>query len=135
MLQVRPDRTMRAALIEAPGEIRVGDRPYPVVVAPTDAVVRVVLTCVCGGDLWQYRGESPFEPGPIPRGASGKEAYDLLENRLNRSRHRREGRDDGQRDDSEDDDVLRHRRSVFTCEPLDRARQLSPSGRFPASAF
>src|SRR5437870_11765518 len=56
---------MRAALIEAPGEIRVGDRPYPVVVAPTDAVVRVVLTCVCGGDLWQYRGESPFEPGPI----------------------------------------------------------------------
>jgi len=56
---------MRAALIEAPGEIRVGDRPYPVVVEPTDAVVRVVLTCVCGGDLWQYRGESPFEPGPI----------------------------------------------------------------------
>jgi threonine dehydrogenase-like Zn-dependent dehydrogenase len=56
---------MRAAIIEAPGEIRVGDRPYPVVVAPTDAVVRVVLTCVCGGDLWQYRGESPFEPGPI----------------------------------------------------------------------
>jgi len=56
---------MRAAIIEAPGEIRVGDRPYPVVVEPTDAVVRVVLTCVCGGDLWQYRGESPFEPGPI----------------------------------------------------------------------
>jgi threonine dehydrogenase-like Zn-dependent dehydrogenase len=61
----RPDPTMRAAIIEAPGEIRVGDRPYPVVAAPTDALVRVVLTCVCGGDLWQYRGESPFEPGPI----------------------------------------------------------------------
>jgi threonine dehydrogenase-like Zn-dependent dehydrogenase len=59
------DRTMRAAIIEAPGEIAVGDRPYPVVTEPTDAVVRVVLTCVCGGDLWQYRGESPFEPGPI----------------------------------------------------------------------
>jgi threonine dehydrogenase-like Zn-dependent dehydrogenase len=59
------DRTMRAALIEAPGEIKVGDRAYPVAVEPTDAVVRVVLTCVCGGDLWQYRGESPFEPGPI----------------------------------------------------------------------
>jgi len=56
---------MRAALIEAPGEIKVGNRPYPIVVEPTDAVVRVVLTCVCGGDLWQYRGESPFEPGPI----------------------------------------------------------------------
>jgi threonine dehydrogenase-like Zn-dependent dehydrogenase len=56
---------MRAALIEATGEINVGDRAYPVVVEPTDAVVRVVLTCVCGGDLWQYRGQSPFEPGPI----------------------------------------------------------------------
>jgi threonine dehydrogenase-like Zn-dependent dehydrogenase len=65
MAHPRPDRTMRAAIIEAPGAIKVGDRPYPVVVEPTDAVVRVVLTCVCGGDLWQYRGESPFEPGPI----------------------------------------------------------------------
>jgi threonine dehydrogenase-like Zn-dependent dehydrogenase len=65
MSPTRPHRTMRAALIEAPGRIEVGQRPYPVVVEPTDAVVRVVLTCVCGGDLWQYRGESPFEPGPI----------------------------------------------------------------------
>jgi threonine dehydrogenase-like Zn-dependent dehydrogenase len=65
MVGTRRDRTMHAALIEAPGEITVGDRPYPVVAEPTDAVVRVVLTCVCGGDLWQYRGESPFEPGPI----------------------------------------------------------------------
>jgi threonine dehydrogenase-like Zn-dependent dehydrogenase len=65
MMRAPSERTMRAALIEAPGEIKVGDRPYPVVVEPTDAVVRVVLTCVCGGDLWPYRGESPFEPGPI----------------------------------------------------------------------
>jgi threonine dehydrogenase-like Zn-dependent dehydrogenase len=65
MAHPRSDRTMRAAIIEAPGQIAVGDRPYPVLVEPTDAVVRVVLTCVCGGDLWQYRGESPFEPGPI----------------------------------------------------------------------
>jgi threonine dehydrogenase-like Zn-dependent dehydrogenase len=65
VLHARPDRTMRAAIIEAPGQMTVGERPYPVVVEPTDAVVRVVLTCVCGGDLWQYRGESPFEPGPI----------------------------------------------------------------------
>jgi threonine dehydrogenase-like Zn-dependent dehydrogenase len=56
---------MRAAIIDAPSRITVGSRPYPIVVEPTDAVVRVVLTCVCGGDLWQYRGESPFEPGPI----------------------------------------------------------------------
>jgi len=36
-----------------------------VIEEPTDAVVRVVLACVCGSDLWYYRGESPFEPGPI----------------------------------------------------------------------
>jgi threonine dehydrogenase-like Zn-dependent dehydrogenase len=36
-----------------------------VVAEPTDAVVRVVLACVCGSDLWYYRGESAFEPGPI----------------------------------------------------------------------
>ena len=65
MTRARPVRTMRAAIMDAPGEIRVGDRPYPVIVEPTDAIVRIVLTCVCGGDLWQYRGESPFEPGPI----------------------------------------------------------------------
>src|SRR5438309_11421261 len=44
--------------------------------------------------------------------SSGKEAYDPLEDRLDRSRHRREGRDDGQRDDSQHDDVLRHRLTV-----------------------
>jgi threonine dehydrogenase-like Zn-dependent dehydrogenase len=44
-------RTMRAVIIEAPGVIKVEDRAYPVAVEPTDAVVRIVLTCVCGGDL------------------------------------------------------------------------------------
>ena len=62
---VRAQRTMRAAIFEAPGAITVGDRPYPVVVEPTDAVVRVAITCVCGTDIGPYRGESPFEPGPI----------------------------------------------------------------------
>lgn len=65
MTPARVDRAMRAAIFEAPGAIMVGDRPYPVVVEPTDAVVRVVLTCVCGTDVRPYRGESPFEPGPI----------------------------------------------------------------------
>jgi threonine dehydrogenase-like Zn-dependent dehydrogenase len=56
---------MRAAVFEGPRSIEVTDRPDPVVAEPTDAVVRVVLACVCGSDLWYYRGESPFEPGPI----------------------------------------------------------------------
>ena len=41
------------------------ERPDPVVVNTTDAVVRVVLGCVCGSDLWYYRGESPHDLGPI----------------------------------------------------------------------
>ena len=56
---------MRAAVFEAPHSIGVTDRPDPVIGEPTDAVVRVVLACVCGSDLWYYRGETPFEPGPI----------------------------------------------------------------------
>src|SRR3989440_2640936 len=56
---------MRAALFQGPRSIEVGERPDPVVMAPTDAVVRVVLSCVCGSDLWYYRGESPHDLGPI----------------------------------------------------------------------
>src|SRR5215218_2121788 len=56
---------MRAALFVEPRHIDVGDRPDPSIAQPTDAVVRVVLACVCGSDLWYYRGDSPFERGPI----------------------------------------------------------------------
>ena len=56
---------MRAAVFAGPRSIEVADRPDPGIVEPTDAVVRVVLACVCGSDLWYYRGETPFEPGPI----------------------------------------------------------------------
>jgi threonine dehydrogenase-like Zn-dependent dehydrogenase len=56
---------VRAAIFQEPRSITVGDRPDARVVEPTDAVVRVVLACVCGSDLWYYRGDSPFEPGPI----------------------------------------------------------------------
>jgi hypothetical protein len=56
---------VRAAVFEAPRSIAVTDRPDPAIAEPTDAIVRVVLSCVCGSDLWYYRGETPFEPGPI----------------------------------------------------------------------
>jgi threonine dehydrogenase-like Zn-dependent dehydrogenase len=56
---------MRAAIFEAPRSITAGDRPDPSIVEPTDVIVRVVLACVCGSDLWYYRGDSPFAPGPI----------------------------------------------------------------------
>jgi threonine dehydrogenase-like Zn-dependent dehydrogenase len=56
---------MKAAIFSGPHRIDVGDRPDPVIAAPTDAIVRVVMGCVCGSDLWYYRGDSPHELGPI----------------------------------------------------------------------
>jgi len=56
---------MRAAIFNAPKDITIGDRPSPAVQEPTDAVVRVVLACVCGSDLWYYRGESDHAAGSI----------------------------------------------------------------------
>jgi threonine dehydrogenase-like Zn-dependent dehydrogenase len=56
---------MRAALFNGPGSIEVGERPDPVIEEPTDAVVRVVLACVCGSDLWYWRGESEHAVGSI----------------------------------------------------------------------
>ena len=56
---------MRAAIFRGPGIVEVGERPDPVIQAPTDAVVRVVLGCVCGSDLWYFRGQSPHVVGSI----------------------------------------------------------------------
>ena len=56
---------MRAAIFNGPGSIEVGDRPDPVIEQPTDAIVRVVLACVCGSDLWYWRGESSHAVGSI----------------------------------------------------------------------
>ena len=49
---------MRATTIHAPGDIRVDDVPDPVIGKPTDAIVKVVAGCICGSDLWPYRGEN-----------------------------------------------------------------------------
>ena len=56
---------MRAAIFNGPGSITVGTRPDPIIKEPTDAVVRVVMGCVCGSDLWYYRGESDHAVGSI----------------------------------------------------------------------
>jgi len=56
---------VRAAVFAGPRSIGVAERPDPIVKEPTDAVVRVALACVCGSDLWYYRGDSEFAPGPI----------------------------------------------------------------------
>jgi threonine dehydrogenase-like Zn-dependent dehydrogenase len=51
----------------APGEVRVEDRPAPVIVEPTDAIVRLAATCICGSDLWPYRGVERLD-GARPMG-------------------------------------------------------------------
>jgi threonine dehydrogenase-like Zn-dependent dehydrogenase len=56
---------MRAAIFHEPRRVQAGDRPDAGLREPTDAVVRVVLACVCGTDLWFYRGDSAFTAGPI----------------------------------------------------------------------
>ncbi len=51
----------------APGDVRVEARDDPKVLEPTDAIIRLSATCVCGSDLWPYRGIEAFE-GPTPMG-------------------------------------------------------------------
>jgi len=56
---------MRSAIFGGPQDITVGERPDPAIEEPTDAIVRVSLACVCGSDLWYYRGLSPHDLGAI----------------------------------------------------------------------
>jgi threonine dehydrogenase-like Zn-dependent dehydrogenase len=58
---------MRGAVLYAPGDIRVEERQEPRILTPTDAIVRLPATCVCGSDLWPYRGIEPVD-GPSPMG-------------------------------------------------------------------
>jgi threonine dehydrogenase-like Zn-dependent dehydrogenase len=54
---------MRVTTIHGPRDIRLEERPAPTIEQPTEVVVKVVAACVCGSDLWPYRGESPVEAG------------------------------------------------------------------------
>src|SRR5881398_2929704 len=58
---------MRATVLYGPRDIRFEDRETPKIVEPTDAVIRIAATCVCGSDLWPYRGIQPVD-GPTPFG-------------------------------------------------------------------
>ncbi|MCA5893083.1 zinc-binding dehydrogenase [Isoptericola sp. NEAU-Y5] len=57
---------MLAAVIHDARDVRAEERPHPKILTPGDAVVRVVAACVCGSDLWPYRGVTPVKrPRPI----------------------------------------------------------------------
>ncbi|WP_147680326.1 zinc-dependent alcohol dehydrogenase family protein [Actinomyces ruminicola] len=48
---------MRGVVLEGPRDIQVIDREDPRIIDPTDAIIRITATCICGSDLWPYRGE------------------------------------------------------------------------------
>ncbi len=57
---------MQVAVLHAPGDVRVEQREDPKIVAPTDAIIRLAATCICGSDLWPYRGiDEVDEPRPM----------------------------------------------------------------------
>jgi threonine dehydrogenase-like Zn-dependent dehydrogenase len=58
---------MRGAVLHAPGDVRIEQLDDPKIIEPTDAVIRIAATCVCGSDLWDYRGINPVT-GPTPMG-------------------------------------------------------------------
>jgi threonine dehydrogenase-like Zn-dependent dehydrogenase len=58
---------MRGAVLHAPGDVRVEERDRPTIVEPTDAVIKLSAACVCGSDLWPYRGVDKGD-GPAPMG-------------------------------------------------------------------
>src|SRR5436309_9740832 len=58
---------MRGAVLYGPRDLRFDERDTPTILKPTDAIVRNSATCVCGSDLWPYRGINPI-PQPTPMG-------------------------------------------------------------------
>lgn len=57
---------MRGVMLYAPRDVRVEQRENPVLEEPTDAIIRVTAACICGSDLWPYRGTDPVDrPAPM----------------------------------------------------------------------
>jgi len=57
---------MKATMLYGARDIRFEDRPNPVITKPTDAILRLSATCICGSDLWPYRGiANVSQPTPM----------------------------------------------------------------------
>jgi len=59
---------MRGVMMYGPGDVRTEEREDPTILEPTDAILRVTATCVCGSDLWPYRGAEPLQASPAAMG-------------------------------------------------------------------
>lgn len=58
---------MLATVLHGPGDVRFEDVAEPKILKPTDAIIKLTATCICGSDLWPYRGLQPQE-GPMHMG-------------------------------------------------------------------
>ncbi len=57
---------MKGTVLYGPRDVRLEERPDPTIIEPTDAIIRISATCVCGSDLWPYRGIEPItQPTPM----------------------------------------------------------------------
>jgi threonine dehydrogenase-like Zn-dependent dehydrogenase len=57
---------MRGVMMYAPGDIRVEERPDPRILVPTDAIIRLSHSSICGSDLWPWRGiDEVSQPSPM----------------------------------------------------------------------
>src|SRR5215212_987597 len=57
---------MQGIMLYGTGDVRVEERPDPTILEPSDAILRISAACVCGSDLWPYRGIEPVtQPTPM----------------------------------------------------------------------
>lgn len=56
---------MRGVIMHAPGDVRVEQREKPSIIEPSDAIIRLSATCICGSDLWPYRGIEHADHAPM----------------------------------------------------------------------
>lgn len=60
---------MKTTMLYGPRVVRFETLDDPKILQPTDAILRLAATCVCGSDLWPYRGAQPIEkPTPMGQG-------------------------------------------------------------------
>ena len=50
---------MRATVLYSPGDVRCVEVEEPRIIEPTDAIIKLSASCICGSDLWPYRGLQP----------------------------------------------------------------------------
>lgn len=67
---------MKKAIFEKVGQVKLVDVDRPTIEQPDDVIIKVVRTCVCGSDLWNFRGINPLTDGEEN---SGHEALGIVE--------------------------------------------------------